>query len=311
MGEGSVERLVGGDTTVSGSYLYSRGRNLPTFPDTNLPDPSATVEYFLDGQSRGTFPFYRGARPDLSINNAIEVSDIVESTYHALVLQAKKRFNKGLLFNANYTLAKSEDTGQNSTTFISNFSTLYDPKDVKLEKGPSAFDRRHRFVASFHYAPDFLYGVQIGGTGTFESGLPLTATISGGAAAATGATATFTTNGSGASNRAPFHERNGFRRQGRKTFDLRLSKRFDFGGRRQIVALWEAFNVFNTVNYTGFATAKYSVVNSSFDAAANKVTVNLREITNAAGEPDFGRPITASNTLFGPRDMQLGVKFIW
>jgi len=75
--------------------------------------------------------------------------------------------------------------------------------------------------------------------------------------------------------------------------------------------LWEAFNVFNTVNYTGFSTTKYAVVNSSYNAATNVATVNLREVVNAQGEPDFGRPITASNTLFGPRDMQFGIKFLW
>ena len=311
MSEVSVDRLIGRDITVSASYLNSLGRHLPTFPDTNLPEPTATVEYFLAGESKGTFPFYRGARPDTRIGSAIAVADIVESTYHALVLQAKKRFNKGLLFNVNYTLSKSEDTGQNSTTFISNFATLYDPRNIGLEKGPSAFDRRHRLVTSFHYAPDFLYGIQIGGTGTFESGLPLTSTITGGVTSASGATTTFTTNGSGASNRVPFETRNGFRREGRNTFDLRLSKRFDLGDRRQLQVMWEAFNVFNIVNYTGFSTVRYSVASSSFNAAANKVTVNLAEVLNSASQPDFGRPTTASNTLFGPRDMQLGVKFIW
>ncbi len=305
MSEITVDRLIGTDITVSASYLNSLGRHLPTFPDRNLPDPTATVEYVVDGQSRGTFPFYRGARPDPSINNAIEVADTVESTYHALVLQANKRFRNGLLFNANYTLSKSEDTGQNSTTFISNFSTLYDPRDNELEKGPSAFDRRHRFVASFHYAPDFLYGIQIGGTGTFESGLPLTATITGSLSSATGATATNTTNGSGASNRSPFDTRNGFRRDGRKTIDLRLSKRFDLGGRRQLQVLWESFNIFNFVNYTGFSSLKYRVASSSYNAAANKATVNLTEVA------DFGLPTSASNTLFGPRDMQFGIKFTW
>jgi hypothetical protein len=305
MGEASVERLVGWDTTVSGSYLYSKGQNLPTFPDTNLNQPNATVEYFVAGQSRGTFPFFRGTRPDANINNAIQVASVVESTYHAMVLQANKRFTKGILFNANYTLSKSEDTGQNSTTFISNFSTLVNPFDVEGELGPAAFDRRHRFVASFHYAPDYLYGIQVGGTGTFESGLPVTASISGGVAAATGATSTATTNGSGASNRAPFEQRNSFRGDGRKTFDLRLSKAFSLGDRRQIVALWEAFNVFNWRNNTAFGTTKYNVASSSFDAAANKATVNLTESTT------FLAPTAASNTLFGPRDMQIGLKFLW
>ena len=57
------------------------------------------------------FPFYRGTRPDANINNAIEVADIVDSTYNALVLQVNKRFNKGLLFNANYTLSKARGHG--------------------------------------------------------------------------------------------------------------------------------------------------------------------------------------------------------
>ena len=305
MYEATIDRSIGTDITVSASYLRSTGKHLPTFLDTNLNQPNATVEYFVAGASKGTFPFFRGTRPDTTINNAIEVADIVESTYNAMVLQVNKRFSKGLLFNANYTLSKSEDTGQNSTTFISNFATMVNPFDNASEKGPSAFDRRHRFVGSFHYAPDFLWGVQVGGTGTFESGLPLNAGISGGVAATTGATSTATTNGSGASNRAPFETRNGFRQTGRKTFDMRLSKAFNVGGRKQIVALWEAFNIFNWTNYTSFGTTKYNVASSSYDAATNKTTVNLTENTG------FAVPTAASNTLFGPRDMQIGFKFLW
>ena len=305
MSEITVDRAVGTDITLSASYLHSSGSHLPTFLDTNLNPPNATVEYLVGATSRGTFPFFRGGRPDGNINNAIEVADIVDSTYNALVLQANKRFNKGLLFNANYTLSKSEDTGQNSTTFISNFATMVNPFDNDAEKGPSAFDRRHRFVGSFHYAPDFMYGIQVGGTGTFESGLPLNASISGGVAAATGATATTTTNGSGASNRAPFETRNGFRQSGRKTIDLRVSKRFNLGGRTRVEALWETFNIFNWTNYTSFGTTKYRVASSTYDAATNKATVNLTE------DAGFALPSAASNTLFGPRDMQIGVKLLW
>ena len=149
-----------------------------------------------------------------------------------MVLQANKRFSKGLLFTANYTLSKAEDTGQNSTTFISNFATMVDPFNNDGEKGPSSFDRRHRGVVSVHYAPDFLWGFQIGGTGTFESGLPLnpTITINSGALNGTGVVSTASVNGSGASNRAPWDTRNGFRQTGRKTIDMRVSKRFSVGG---------------------------------------------------------------------------------
>src|SRR6185436_11227999 len=192
-GELTVDRLIGREITVSASYLYSRGDHLPTFTDTNLPAPNAQVTYLVDGQpTNQTFPFYRGTRPDATINNAIEVIDSVESWYHALVLQANKRFSHGLLFNTSYTLSKAEDSGQNSTTFISTFATVYDPQNLGFEKGTSSFDRRHRFVGSAHYAPDYLWGIQVGGVLTLESGLPVTATISG-SVANTGAVSTATT----------------------------------------------------------------------------------------------------------------------
>jgi hypothetical protein len=307
MAELTVDRAIGPDITVSASYLYSRGTHLPTFLDTNLSPANSTVEFIVDGQSKGTFPFYRGTRPDANINNAIEVADIVDSTYNAMVLQANKRFSKGLLFTANYTLSKAEDTGQNSTTFISNFATMVDPFNNDAEKGPSSFDRRHRGVVSVLYAPAFFHGFQVSGTGTFESALPLnpTITINSGALTGTGVVSTQSVNGTGASNRAPWDTRNGFRGTGRKTVDMRVSKRFSVGGTRQVEALWEAFNIFNTINYTTFGTTKYNAVSSTYDPAANKAVVNLTANTG------FGVPTTASNTLFGPRDMQLGLRFLW
>jgi hypothetical protein len=308
MAELTVDRAIGSDITVSASYLYSGGSHLPTFLDTNLSPANSQVEFIVDGQSKGVFPFYRGtARPDTNINNAIEVADIVDSTYNALVLQVNKRFNKGLLFNANYTWSKAEDTGQNSTTFISTFATMVDPFNNDAEKGPASFDRTHRFVASAHYAPEHLWGFEFGGTGTFESGLPLNPTISinSGALNGTGAVSTASVNGTGASNRAPWDTRNGFRQTDRKTVDVRVSKSFNLGGRRQLVALWEAFNVFNTINYTTFGTTKYNAVSSTYDATTNKAVVNFTSNTG------FAVPTTASNTLFGPRDMQIGFRFLW
>jgi len=307
MAELTVDRAVGADITVSASYLYSSGSHLPTFVDTNLNPANSQVEFVVDGQSKGVFPFYRGVRPDANLNQAIEVADIVDSTYNALVLQVNKRFNKGLLFNANYTLSKAEDTGQNSTTFISGFAAMVDPFNNDAEKGPASFDRRHRGVVSVHYAPDFLWGFELGGTGTFESGLPLNPTISinSGALTAAGPLSPQSVNGSGASNRAPWDTRNGFRQTDRKTVDMRVSKAFNLGGRKQLVALWEAFNIFNTINYTTFGTTKYNAVSSTYDATANKAVVNL------ASNTGFAVPTTASNTLFGPRDMQIGFRFLW
>jgi hypothetical protein len=305
MGDFTVERAVGRTMTVSASYLYSKGKKLPLFIDTNLPPPSAQVTYLVGGENLGTFPFFRGTRPDTAIGRAIEVRSAAESQYHGLVLQAQKRFTDGLLFNVNYTLAKSTDNGQNSTTFIAGNSNVVNVFDLAAEDGPSNFDRRHRMVASFHFAPRYLKGFQIGGIGTFESGLPVTPTIGGGVSAATGAVDTTSTNGSGGDFRAPFRERNSERGSGRKTIDLRLSKSFNIGGRRQLVLLWEGFNVFNWINYTNFPSVKYRVASSSYSAANNTATVNLTEDTG------FLVPNQASNTIYGPRDMQIGLRFLW
>jgi hypothetical protein len=193
------------------------------------------------------------------------------------VLQANRRYRNGLLFNVNYTLSKATDDGQNSTTFISNFPTVVDPNNLAGEKGTSLFDRRHRFVGSFHYSPEWLWGVQVGGILTLESGLPIDPTISVNMSG-TGAVVTNTSNGTGGSFRAPFLERNSFRQEGRKTFDMRLSKGFNIANRGQLVLLWEAFNVFNTVNYTAFGTIRYNGT-ASYNAAANLATVTLTENT--------------------------------
>jgi Carboxypeptidase regulatory-like domain len=305
MADIGVERQIASDISVSASYLFSKGKKLPTFIDRNLPAPSAEAVYILNGQQVGTTPFYRGSRPDTRIGSAIEVVGDVESTYHGFVLQANKRFTKGLLFNTNYTVSEATDTGQNSTTFISNFMTVFDPNNLEGEKGTSNFDRRHRFVASFHYAPAYLWGFQVGGIFTGESGLPLDATIASGGINGTGAVVTTASNGAGGSFRAPFETRNAYRQPGRKTFDMRVSKDFRLGGRARLQALFEAFNLFNTVNYTSFATIKYRVASSVYDPATNRVTINLNEDTT------FAAPNAASNTLFGPRDMQLGFKLLW
>ena len=314
MGDLMVERRLARDIVVSASYLYSRGSKLPIFIDTNLPAANSSVTYRLgtdpQGEILGTLPAFRGTRPDTQIGRSIEVRGEAKSQYHALVLQARKRWSGGLLLSANYTLSKATDSGQNSTTFISGFSNVVNPFNPALEEGTSSFDRRHRLVANAHYAPGFLRGFQIGGIATVESGLPHTGTISG-SIANTGVVDTTTTNGSGASNRVPFEERNLYRQTGRKTVDLRLSKSFRLGGRRQLVALWEAFNVFNWVNYTSFGAIRYNVVTTPataaprYDAGSNTITVNLTENTG------FLVPTAASNTIFGPRDMQLGVKLLF
>jgi hypothetical protein len=226
-----------------------------------------------------------------------------------MVLQANKQFTHGLLFNTNYTLSKSMDNGQESTTFFSSFSEMFDPLNANVadKQTPSSFDRRHRFVGSVVYRPDYLWGIGVSSIVTLESGLPINAQISGSLPAAFGATNSSTTNGTGGSFISPWLGRNSERLPGRKTVDLRASKRFGVGSGRSVEVLWEAFNLFNWVNYTAASATAYNVnaAGSTFNAATNSGVVAL---TSNSG---FLVPTTIGNTLFGMRDMQFGLKFSW
>ena len=205
----AVERRVSNDITLTVSYLNSRGRNLPYFRDINFGPANSTVNYVLEGGGAlGSFPLYRGTRPNANFGRITVMESTVDTDYNALVLEARKRFSSGLLYSVNYTLAKSEDNGQTSTTFFSS-NQAYDGPTARANGVDSVMvesnnDRRHRFVASFHFQPDYMWGIGVGGILTLESGLPLTQRLNGALPAGFGSVFSSSTNGTGGSNVAPW-----------------------------------------------------------------------------------------------------------
>ncbi|HEY9401102.1 MAG TPA: TonB-dependent receptor, partial [Pyrinomonadaceae bacterium] len=151
-----LEREIGRNTAVSISYLFSRGRNLPTFVDENLPTPIEATYTFnggaLDGQTL-TVPFFRrlatgNGRPDTRFGAITQIRSDIRSKYDALVLQFNRRLTKGLQFQTHYTFSRAEDNGQNSQTFTFTQGRL-DPFGEELDgEGRSNNDVPHRFVAS-------------------------------------------------------------------------------------------------------------------------------------------------------------------
>ncbi len=159
-GDVVIEREVAHNTVVSASYLFSFGKYLPNFVDTNLTPTSTTRQIsIVDGPYAGQtwfFPYYVGAtRPNTSFGQIQEIRSDISTKYHALVLQANRRLTKGLQFQTSYTLSNARDNGQNSTTFTPGFSAPFDPFNEANEWGYSAYDRRHKFVASVVYNTHF------------------------------------------------------------------------------------------------------------------------------------------------------------
>ena len=295
------EREFFNNTTISASYLFSLGRNLPTFLDRNLNAPTGTQAYTVvggpfDGQTV-TVDAFRGPRPNTSFGVMTEISSLVRSEYHAMVLQANRRFSNSLQLIASYTLAKATDDNQGSQTFTTG-NVPFNVFNFSLEQGRSRFDRRHKFVASAVYAPRVKYSNKfatalldawsIAPVFQYYTGLPYDGTVSGSMPSSTNSGI----NGSGGANRFPLLERNAFTGPNVWNVDLRLSRRFFIKESISVEVLGEAFNLFNRTQITG--------INSTFYRISG---------TTLTFEPTFGSIGEAGGTLYRERQIQLGARF--
>jgi hypothetical protein len=314
-GDFIVEREVARNTVVSASYLFSFGKHLTTFVDTNLNPPSGAAGRvrILDGPLAGNvwvFPYYRGSRPNTNFGNILEIRDSLDSKYHALVLQANRRLTNGLQFQTSYTLSRAQDNGgsQSSATFTPGFSALFDPFDPAGDDGLSPFDRRHKFVASVVYNTDFkglsgagaaiLNGWTIAPVVNMFSGFRYTPqTNSFSTSSVFGASPAGGVNGSNGSLRFALLPNNFFHAPSIKYVDLRLSRRITLKENYKLELLAEGFNIFNRTQVTGVNNRMYVLSTSGGEVVANF-------------DPTFGTPSDLSNGFFfRERQVQLAVRF--
>jgi outer membrane receptor protein involved in Fe transport len=308
-----VEREISRNTVVSASYLGSFGNSLPNFVDTNLPPPRRIVSLNIvggpfNGQTYLT-PIFTGTRPDTRFAQITEIRSDVVSKYHALVLQANRRLTRGLQFQTNYTLSRSSDTGQTSTTFTTN-NLPFNAFDQSGEDALSNFDRRQKFVASVVYSPNpFNDGAakHVFNGWTFApilnafSGQRVTGNISGNITPTSFGFASNTTpgggiNGSGGSSRFALVPRNFFKQPNIWYVDARLSRRFSLSEQVKLEVLAEGFNVFNRTQVT--------VVNPTiYNQSGTTLTFN------GAGTNPFFNVTGADSTLFRERQVQFAARF--
>ena len=115
------------------------------------------------------------------------------SSYHSLQASLTRRY-KGLYFQAAYTYSKSIDDVSNDTTAFN--TVLDDQTNLRFTRGPSDFDRTHRFSVSYVYALPFFKGAEgikrvllagwsVDGIGTVQSGRPFSVIDSAGGSAFT------------------------------------------------------------------------------------------------------------------------------
>lgn len=316
---GAIQQNLGGGFVAEASYLFSRGLHLVrpvdvrdyritgVSPLTGQPTYAATeiACYAIPGT---VAPFQCAAGGSPTANGFFlpkyaldaEYQSVANTFYHAGTLQVTKRFSRNYSINANYTLSKSIDEA-------TDFNTDYlaqNPFNVQDDRSLSAFDQRHRIVLSavlvspyknvmlkdFVFSPIFTAG----------SGRPFNLLIG-----------TDTDGDSRLYNDRPaVAGRNTGRGEAFYNFDMRLARRFFATERRFLELTFEAFNLFNTVNYNGInnvvgtACVASFALNPNCAGASNVIPINARGIKGVSPTSPLGFTSAAP-----ARQLQFGVRF--
>lgn len=140
------QRQLPGGVLVEASYVAAKGTHLARFRTFNTPAHVETGENLGprpgDLQSLRTFPQF---------GPLYQVQHISNSIYHSLQWKAEKRFSHGLSFLASYVWAKSIDDADSPIPGQFDSFGAQDERNLRLERGLSFFDIRHRLSAVFVY----------------------------------------------------------------------------------------------------------------------------------------------------------------
>jgi hypothetical protein len=239
-----AEREIATNLTVGVDYVFADTIHSQRRVDVNLNPPLAT-----DAYGRAIFNFRN--RPDPRFGRFAVNESTARGRYQALILSARKRSDE-LSFQAFYTFSEnlSDDDNERSATGIGPSQ----PEDPGADWGPSDRDVPHRFVATGIY--QLPYEFSVGATLELASGNPFNV-LSGADnnqdglfndRAVVNDTNRARAQAAGQDLPDGLQERNSARNPNFYLFDLRVTKRFDFGGPGQLELLFELFNVFNNAN---------------------------------------------------------------
>ncbi|HEX8636024.1 MAG TPA: TonB-dependent receptor [Pyrinomonadaceae bacterium] len=174
----SLQQQLGASRVLEIGYAGSKGTKLLTARDINQPRPSS-------------LPFV--LRPVAQFDDINLIESRGKSNYHSLQVRLQQRLTRGLALLTSYTYAKSIDDASNFFTSAGDPNFPQDSQNLRLERGRSNFDVRHRLSASFSYelpfgrgrrflgdgglATTLLSGFQFNGIVTLQSGRPFTVAL--------------------------------------------------------------------------------------------------------------------------------------
>lgn len=318
---------------VAVSYMRAYANLMPLQFDVNLPAPQFERTYQFPDGSTFRVPFVAGitrtasgqnqsnnlSRPNPAFGAINVVRSLGKNWYNGMLVEIRRSFSGQGSFRLSYTLAKAEnlsgsgDGGGGGAESIGPFTgaRLANQFDLDSNRGTSPTDQRHRIVISGIWEPKWrpIRGFLLSGIYVLESGRPLAALVS-------GANLPFQTpdgtqwNGYGGllgqsgQNFLPTIARNSYYGLWNRKLDLRLSRTFRITERLRVEGLAEAFNIFNTPNYTDYNTTIYGPV-------ATAVTTPLSAPVQLQATAGYRRPVGNGAQPDGTnaRRLQLALRF--
>lgn len=309
-----IEREISPGFSISLSGIYSHTQRLPVAIDTNLlPAPMSTVTLAngksvshrnwntspatdpLGGTEPGGLPcaanpFSCFVNPLIVQNN--QYTSSASALYEGGIVEVKKRFSAHYTLIGNYTYSKGFDT---TTDFNSDYGPQ-DPTNLRLDRGLSPFDQRHKVViAAVLDSPwnnSILAGFGLAPIFSYNSGHPFNL-LAGGEVNGNNHTTNERPIGAGRdTGLAPDYV----------TLDMRLSWQHKLREKVALVLTAEGFNIANHTNYASVNNE----VSPLFGFQAGFTTFHVHG--SAALSPSQPLGFTSA---FPKREIQLGLRLVF
>ena len=280
-----VERQLARDWVLSADYILNRGTNLIRSRDINLRQV---------GDNEFELP---GLDPRFVQVNQIETSG--SSTYHGFTAKLRKRFAQNFSLMTSYTFGKAID---DTTDFITQLQGN-NQRDLRSEKSLSTFDQRQRFVFSGVYQSPWSVSASDGFVHNLFADWTFAPIITLGSGRPFNLLLGYDLNGDPheetdrpvlVAEDNPIVGRNTGRGPAFSSVDIRLARKFMFSEQISFEFIFEAFNLFNNVNYSG--------VNNVF-GTTELVTGDVEGSSDIPSNQPLG-----FTSAFAPRQIQFGFK---
>ena len=154
-----AQRRLPWDFVLSVGYVGNKGTHIDQTVELNAPPPAVggnanarrPIQQFSDGPSGPVRP----------LNRLRWLTSDGNSWYHALQVNAQRRFSKGFLVNVAYTYSKAMGEGYGRNEGGGTLPNSYqNPNDRGAEKTRYGFDVRHNAVINFLYEIPLVRGLE-------------------------------------------------------------------------------------------------------------------------------------------------------